>query len=216
MYLDFLSMKHYLQKIVLSFIFITFAVSSSNPSILNIIFFVFGINLLAYPFILEEQNHLDKFYGMLPVRKKDRVRGRYILTLAYGILIAIILSVMNYVMYYLGKTDFSYEEAYLLMGIGYLLYFVLAAVELPILLKWGYAKTRMFIIFLPFLIGFGVPGIIAVVRGSIGKDALMQLTYQITQQIINNRVSIGGACIVVSAFAMLLSYGCAMRTEARG
>jgi hypothetical protein len=215
MYLDFLSIKDYLQKIILSFIFVVAILSFSNPSIINIVFFVFGINLLAYPFILEEQNHLDKFYGMLPLTKKDRIRGRYFLTIGYGLFMGLVLLVINFCIYSLGKTNFSYQETSLLMGIGYLLYFIFSAIELPILLKWGYTKARMVILFLPFTVGVGVPAVVTAVKSSIGKDEFSILADKIGGAIATNMGEIGAVCAVVSIIVMLFSYGCALRIDAR-
>lgn len=106
----------------------------------------------AYPFAVEEHNDMTRLYGILPVRKRDLVLGRYLFVLALGALaLAVSLAAQPLVLRAVGE---PVEGADLLQAaVGGLLLFTLYTVfQLPGYYKFGSIKGRVFL-YLP-VVGF--------------------------------------------------------------
>ena len=99
----------------------------------------------SYPFSIGEQNGMERLYGMLPVRRRELVFGRYLFTLIQGALaLAVSLLLQPLALFALGEAV-GPGEVLFSAAAGVFLYALYTAFQLPGYYKYGSIKGRLFL-----------------------------------------------------------------------
>jgi len=143
--LDFSLVKPYVKTICFTMILpVIFA--AINRSLLTGISFAmcFIAMTTGYTFSITEKNSMERLYGILPIRKRDMVIGRYIFVIIMG-LTALIFSLVVHpvILTILGETIsiFDFINAAI---IGIFLFALYTVFQLPGYYKFGSIKGRVF------------------------------------------------------------------------
>ncbi|MCL2833153.1 MAG: ABC-2 transporter permease [Treponema sp.] len=143
--LDFHSSVSGLRTAVLAFLIpVVIGAAVQNPSITMVFVMVFATYLAGFVFSVQEKNHMDKLYGILPLKKTEMIAGRYLYALIIGIvciLIALVLSVLINVFFRLKFDPFSF---WVIFALAFLYYGFAAGVSFPVYLKFSFTKAYVF------------------------------------------------------------------------
>ena len=125
----------------------------------------------GYPFSVAEKSHMERLYGILPVRRRSLVAGRYLLVLGLGAAaLAVSLVLHPLVLRALGEPVSAADIGRAAAG-GALLYTLYTVFQLPGYYRYGAIKGRVFLYipvagFLATLLVFPrVPGLAAELAG---------------------------------------------------
>ena len=125
----------------------------------------------GYPFSVAEKSHMERLYGILPVRRRSLVAGRYLLVLGLGAAaLTVSLALHPLVLRALGEPVTAADIGRAAAG-GALLYTLYTVFQLPGYYRYGAIKGRVFLYipvagFLATLLVFPrVPGLTAELAG---------------------------------------------------
>ena len=125
----------------------------------------------GYPFSVAEKSHMERLYGILPVRRRSLVAGRYLLVLGLGAAALLVsLALHPLVLRALGEPVTAADIGRAAAG-GALLYTLYTVFQLPGYYRYGAIKGRVFLYipvagFLATLLVFPrVPGLAAELAG---------------------------------------------------
>lgn len=125
----------------------------------------------GYPFSVAEKSHMERLYGILPVRRRSLVAGRYLLVLGLGAAaLTVSLALHPLVLRALGEPVTAADIGRAAAG-GALLYTLYTVFQLPGYYRYGAIKGRVFLYipvagFLATLLVFPrVPGLAAELAG---------------------------------------------------
>ena len=206
MQLDFLTVKKYIKQIVLSALFASIIVMPTLPQAINVIRFVFASYFMMYPFMIAEQNGLDKLYSILPCEPHAIVKAKYLTALVYLASTVIILIPINSVLFSILKEKISLEIVLACAVVGIMMYSVVVAIQLPCCFKFGYAKAKILNMVLPLGIGFGVPAIVFVAQKFLSQNDFEIIMENMSNIIQSSYYEIAIGCIAFSIIALVLSH----------
>lgn len=198
--LDFMMIKSYLVKNIILLLVISIFLSVMNKNVTMILGMmgIYGVMVLSYPFVLQEKNGIDNFYGTLSLNRKIIVRGRYLFTIGLGILSGVISLVSCIVLNKIMSFGMTIQEILFTAAIMFGIYIILASLQLPIYFKFGYTKAKMYAMIPIFLIPMVIVGGISLITD---RSDLMEKMGQIGTMIENNPFA---SCIMVIAVVFLI------------
>lgn len=206
MQLDFLTVKKYIKQILLSALFASIIVIPTLPQAVNVIIFVFASYFMMYPFMIAEQNGLDKLYSILPCEPHAMVKAKYLTALVYLVSTVIILIPINGILFSILKEKISLEIVLACAVVGIMMYSLVVSIQLPCCFKFGYAKAKILNMILPLGIGFGVPAIVFLAQKFLNQNDFDLMMESISNIIEYYYLEIGIGCIVCSIVFLVISY----------
>lgn len=149
--LDFLSTKHTL-SILFPLLIIAYA-SFRMPLLLLCLLTTWIAPIsIPIPFGQEEINHLDRLYGSVGLSLKDIVLGRYTYILfKYFTSLLIVFAVHILVLLHDSATMLTAINAMFSFASSFLLFSVLAGIQVPLLFYLGYKKLKFWSL-IPFMV----------------------------------------------------------------
>ncbi len=156
------------QMVILLVLFPIFASVYRLPAIVPVTLVVILVVVAGYPFAIGDKNDLDTLYGVLPVRRRDLVAGRYAYAMALvaiaevlGTLIALAMGAAMDLPIGWSALGYAVVAAFAIFG-------VLVAFQFPLYFALGYARARLVTI-LPMFILMAVAAAVAQV---MPKDSI--------------------------------------------
>lgn len=104
-------------------------------------------------FEVEEKSSINNLYGILPVSKEERVKGRFLFTIGTGIVIMLISLLSQMVIFSFMKVSLTANDCLVGFLLGIAVYLICISMQLPGLYKLGAIKGRMFTL-IPFVLFF--------------------------------------------------------------
>lgn len=144
--LDLALVKPY-GKVICFTLLLPIAFAAINRSLLTGVSFAmcFVAMTTAYPFAVEERSDMARLYGILPVKKRELVLGRYLFVLALGVLALVVsLVVQPVVLRALGEPVVGMDLLRAAVG-GGILFTLYTVFQLPGYYKFGSIKGRVFL-----------------------------------------------------------------------
>ena len=108
-------------------------------------------NFMSVIFSICEKNKLNKLYGVLPIGKQQIVIGRYLFTLAFGILNGVIGVVLTLILAYALNINISSLTFMTYLSASFLVFCLFVSVQFPFYFKYQYSKI-IAIAILPYLL----------------------------------------------------------------
>jgi len=94
-------------------------------------------------FSVQEKNKLERLYGMLSISDSSLLAGRYLFLLANCLTVQLVILPLHFVVSRLiGKTP-SGSELLFAMGLSYFLFWLQCSYQIPLFIKFGYTKMRI-------------------------------------------------------------------------
>lgn len=204
--LDCLTVKGYTKQILLSYLMLTIVISTTLPYMLNVVYFVCGSSFLIYPFMVAEQNGMDKFYTTVSTTKQGMIGSKYLESILYLMITIVVLIPINILIYTMSGETLS---LYLLIGtllIGMMFYCIVTSIQIPCCFKWGYAKSKVINMILPIAIGIGIPSLFYILTKFITKEELWKLMNEIGYFVASNTTEIFIGSFLLGGLSLLISY----------
>lgn len=151
--LDFSLVKPYV-KVICFTMLLPIAFAAINRSLLTGVSFAmcFIAMTTGYTFSVTEKNNMERLYGILPVKKREMVIGRYLFVLALGALaLAVSLITQPFVLRAMGETVGAFDVVSAAVG-GLFLFALYTVFQIPGYYKFGSIKGRVFM-YIP-VVGF--------------------------------------------------------------
>ena len=145
-------------KIILIVVFLaTFiGIMTSNPPIIMFIISIYSANFMGSIFSICEKNKLNKLYGVLPIKKQQVVIGRYLFTLAFGVLNGVMAVVLTLIVTHFRNINISNIAFISYLSGSVLLFFLFISMQFPLYFRYEYSKITAGAILPPvflFIIG---------------------------------------------------------------
>lgn len=144
--LDLALVRPYLKVICLTML-LPIAFAAVNRSLFTGVSFAmcFVAMTTGYLFAVAEKNHMERLYGILPVKKRDLVLGRYLFVLMLGLLaLAVSLLTQPLVLGAMGESVAGGDVLGAAVG-GLFLFSLYTVFQLPGYYKFGAIQGRMFL-----------------------------------------------------------------------
>lgn len=212
--LDWAAMKSYRAKCLLIPVCLLLAGWFTSIYLVFLgIFLLFSFSVNS--FVVEEKDKLDKLYLTLPLRRKQVVAGRYLLSFLLflaGLLLGLLLMpLVN--LYSLSRWYPDLDWILALLSSGFLLYALMSLSMYPVLFGLGYQKGRIWGYYIPAILfglaGMGVVEYDIMVGGIFIRDLLIYASEH-TLVVSGGLLGIG---VVVLAVSLLLSWKIYARRE---
>ncbi len=204
--LDFMITKYFLNQIIFSYVILAVTVGSTYTSLINIVYFLPGVMLISYPFMMEEKNNLNKLYITLPIKKKDLIFARYLLCAIYVVFISCILIIINLILRYIFDFQISIEDSFSLISLGTSGFLLLNSIQLPLYFKYGYSKARIVSIALPTIIFSGVPAITILIGKVVGEEATLEFVKKVFQTIFDYADAFSIGFLLLGCVGLFISF----------
>lgn len=185
--LDFSLIKPYLKVIYFTLLLPIVFAAINRSLVVGVSFAMCFIAMTTgYTFSTMEKNNMERLYGILPVKKREMVMGRYFFIFILGAMALIVsLLIQPLVLRALGET-ISTGDIFI-AGIGGIVLFTLyTAFQIPGYYKYGFIKGRVFM-YIP-VIGFLV--VLFLFRKLSGNSTVM--------------ISVGNSWALPIVFALVL------------
>jgi ABC-2 type transport system ATP-binding protein len=151
--LDFITVKPYLTlKNLLIFIAVAIImIVSSGTGAGGIgVLMIFAAMYASYPFAIGEKSGIDVLYATLSIRRDTVVAGRYLFAFTLDLCVGAAAYVLSFVLLTAMQKSFDALGTLAVIGILFLLFSVIQAVQLPIYFRLGYTKAK-FLTYLPLI-----------------------------------------------------------------
>ncbi|MDF2700055.1 MAG: hypothetical protein K0Q49_1611 [Haloplasmataceae bacterium] len=185
--------KQYLLILITPVIFAVF-----NKSLLTGVNFTMCITAIMsnMTFDFTEKSNLSKLYGLIPVKRKHIVLGKYLFVMILGLITFIITFILSSItLYFLNVNIDSTEISFSLFGLIAFVFFT--AIQIPLLYKYGATKARL-VMNIPFIGIVGIVGLLKLIDSIKVQNILNNYALFIVSMIIL-------LTLILECFSMYLS-----------
>jgi hypothetical protein len=211
--LDFMTVKPYLTVknfaiYALIMIFLTSVTGNISSGIG--VGFMLGTTFTGYPFALGEKNSLDTLYATLSLSRKTVVTGRYLFALILNlcaVLIALPVSALGILVSRAFDTGGQIGGTFLILLALFAMFFVVQAVQLPLLFKMGYARAKFFGL-IPFC---AIMAAYSAITALAGKGGALGILNAAADYFKKNLVVAAAAAVLAACLTAGLSYGLSLK-----
>jgi ABC-2 type transport system permease protein len=143
--LDYCTIKTSYSKVVMVY-FISILLGLLTQPIMPIIMIMFfSVSFSGLTFSIIEKNNCEKIYGILPVRRREIIAGRYLYGFISGIANLIIAIVLAYIIAIFSKQLIDTFTLFLSITLTFCYYSFAVSISYPIYYKIGFSKSFIFI-----------------------------------------------------------------------
>jgi ABC-2 type transport system permease protein len=143
--LDYCIIKTSYSKVIMVY-FISILLGLLTQTIMPIIMIMFfSVSFSGLAFSLIEKNNCEKLYGILPVRRREVIAGRYLYGFMSGIANLIIAVVLAYIIAIFSKQQIDNITLFLSITMAFCYYSFAVSISYPIYYKIGFSKSFIFI-----------------------------------------------------------------------
>ncbi len=153
--LDFYTVKSIYRMTLITYFISILLGAVTQPIIPIFLIMVFGVFYSGMVFSIYEKNHLDKLYGILPLRKSDVVIGRYLYCFLFGITQAILAGIISYVISRATEIVPDNFAITATLSLSFIYFCFATGVAFPIYFKFGFSKAYIFTMVPMYLIFIG-------------------------------------------------------------
>lgn len=137
---------------IIAVIFIGAAIK--QPSVITAIAMMFATALSSTIFQVNEKNNLDKLYGILPLKKRERLLARYLYALILGICCAAIVTIAALILYRALNIPMDTLSFLAVLGFSFAYYCFAVGIAYPIFTRVSFTKVYIFTMAPIFLLFF--------------------------------------------------------------
>ena len=128
--------------------------ATKQPSVITAIAMMFATALGSTIFQVSEKNNLDKLYGVLPLKKLERVLARYLYALILGICCAAIMTIVALILYRALNITMETLPFLAVSGFSFAYYCFAVGISYPIFTRFSFSEAYIFTIAPIFLLFF--------------------------------------------------------------
>ena len=143
--LDYCIVKTSYSRIIMVY-FISILLGLLTQPIMPIIMIMFfSVSFSGLTFSIIEKNNCEKIYGILPIRRREIIAGRYLYGFISGMANLIISIVLAYMIAILSKQQIDNTTLFLSITLAFCYYSFAVSISYPIYYKIGFSKSFIFI-----------------------------------------------------------------------
>ena len=143
--LDYCTIKTSYSKVIMVY-FISILLGLLTQPIMPIIMIMFfSVSFSGLTFSLIEKNNCEKIYGILPVRRREIIAGRYLYGFISGIMNLIISIILAYTIAIFSKQRIDTFTLFLSITLAFCYYSFAVSISYPIYYRIGFSKSFIFI-----------------------------------------------------------------------
>ena len=151
--LDIYTSRSSMRTIVIMYVIpIVIGVAVKIPEFTLGLTMVLSVFAGGYVFSVQERNHSDKLYGILPLKKSEMIWGRYLYALLIGVVSSILAIVFTLVISRIVKVDIPIFNFLGVFALAFVYYFFDMGIAYPIYLKFTFSKAYIFTMLPMYLI----------------------------------------------------------------
>ena len=139
-----------------------------QPMVAPVMVMVMSVFVAAYPFAIAEKNDLDTLYGVLPIRRRALVTGRYWFAMVLAVIAAVVGTLIGFAMGAAMGLPFGWVELGYLLVAAFVIVGVLVSVQFPLYFALEYTRARL-VTFLPI---FAVMAVVTPAMNVLPKDSI--------------------------------------------
>jgi len=143
--LDYCIIKTSYSKVIMVYFISIMLGLLTQPIMPIIIIMFFSVSFSGLTFSIIEKNNCEKLYGILPVRRREIITGRYLYGFISGIINLIISIVLAYIISILSKQRIDTFTLSLSITLAFCYYSFAVSISYPIYYKIGFSKSFIFI-----------------------------------------------------------------------
>ena len=143
--LDYCTVKTSYSRIIMIYLISIFIGMSTQPIVPIFMIMFFAVSFSGLTFSIIEKNSCEKIYGILPIRRKQIIIGRYLYGFILGILNMVISIVLAYIIAMFSQQQMDSSKLFFLITFAFCYYTFAVSVTYPIYYKFGFSKSYMFI-----------------------------------------------------------------------
>ena len=127
---------------------------TKQPSVITAIAMMFATALGSTVFQINEKNNLDKLYGVLPLKKLERVLARYLYALILGICCTAIMAIAAMILYRALNITMETLPFLAVLGFSFVYYCFAVGISYPIFTRFSFSKVYIFTMAPMFILFF--------------------------------------------------------------
>ncbi len=127
---------------------------TKQPSVITAIAMMFATALGSTVFQINEKNNLDKLYGVLPLKKLERVLARYLYALILGICCTAIMAIAAMILYRALNITMETLPFLAVLGFSFAYYCFAVGISYPIFTRFSFSKVYIFTMAPMFILFF--------------------------------------------------------------
>lgn len=127
---------------------------TKQPSVITAIAMMFATALGSTVFQINEKNNLDKLYGVLPLKKLERVLARYLYALILGICCTAIMAIATMILYRALNITMETLPFLAVLGFSFAYYCFAVGISYPIFTRFSFSKVYIFTMAPMFILFF--------------------------------------------------------------
>lgn len=140
--LDLYTAKASLPTFIVTVIAVIFVGGATRqPSVITAIAMMFATALGSTVFQISEKNHLDKLYGILPLKKREQVLGRYLYAGILGIGCAAVTAAAALILYRVLHIPMNLLPFFAVLGGSFAYYCFAVGISYPIFTRFSFSGT---------------------------------------------------------------------------
>jgi len=143
--LDYYTVKTSYSRIIMIYFISLFIGISTQPIIPIFMIMFFGVSFSGLTFSIIEKNSCEKIYGILPIRRKQIIIGRYLYGFILGIANLVISIVLAYIIAMFSRQQMDSFILFFSITFAFCYYTFAVSVTYPIYYKFGFSKSYIFI-----------------------------------------------------------------------
>lgn len=153
--LDLYTAKSSLPTFAIAVIAVIFiGAATKQPSVITAIAMMFATVLGSTVFQINEKNNLDKLYGVLPLKKLERVLARYLYALILGICCTAIMAIAAMILYRALNITMETLPFLAVLGFSFAYYCFAVGISYPIFTRFSFSKVYIFTMAPMFILFF--------------------------------------------------------------
>ena len=144
MRLDYYTVKANYRLLFGVYALVIFVGALRQASLTIAIAMMFSISFSGLAFSLSEKNNLGKLYGTLPLGRTEFVIGRYLYTLLFGMISAVVSGSLAYIISLLTKHSMDQLTLVSYLSFSFLYFCLAVGIAFPTYFKFGFSKAYIF------------------------------------------------------------------------
>ncbi len=133
-------------------------VVTRTPYVSVLIAMIISAAFSSFVFLVSERNNLGRLYGMLPLRKAERVLGRYLYALLFGLANAMAASLLTYVISLVTGRALLVLDLSAYLCASFLYFCLFTSIVFPVYFRFGFSKNYILVnvpLYVVYAAGYG-------------------------------------------------------------
>ncbi len=160
--------KNYLFSVLM---FSVIGVFTKNIMFVNMSTIILPISVVLSAFAFDGQSNWDSFALTMPLKREDLVKSKYILYLIILLGLGLFANIINFTLIY-PRSDFELGEIFISYYAVFIMINLMAAIQIPIIVKKGVEKARNSMMIIYFLIFGSIGGLTYLIKDSINIEVI--------------------------------------------